>query len=296
MARLLSRTLRPAKSDPDRLRRRRARSHFRPRRGTPRENRRAARWPTFISRMNRASTSAGSPPRISHPAQPRRALLAHRRIRPRRHARARSPRHAGRRRPQFAAPPELRGKTRPRRATRRLRLRSRRPRPLGQSKPVARRTRRKRFSPKSAARFFMFQETAPQLRELDRAKRQSLLHQVHSQKTMSGKAASLGRGWLYQRDPHLSARYHEHVQAVTPGGNPRRGPPLFPHQARKPRSRWSRKRKTSAAATPAREARPGRSATHPSWRLGRHVVPRPSTCRSTRCRSFPSAPPCPAAC
>ena len=33
---------------------------------------------------------------------------------------------------------------------------------------------------------------------------------------MSGKAASLGRGWLYQRDPHLSARYHDHVQAVTP--------------------------------------------------------------------------------
>jgi zinc protease len=61
-----------------------------------------------------------------------------------------------------------------------------------------------------------FQDEAPQLRELDRAKRQSLLHQVHSQKTMSGKAASLGRGWLYQRDPHLSARYHEHVQAVTP--------------------------------------------------------------------------------
>jgi zinc protease len=62
----------------------------------------------------------------------------------------------------------------------------------------------------------IFQEEAPQLRELDRAKRQSLLHQVHSQKTMSGKAASLGRGWLYQRDPQLSARYHEHVQAVTP--------------------------------------------------------------------------------
>ena len=61
-----------------------------------------------------------------------------------------------------------------------------------------------------------FQQEAPDLLELDRAKRQSLLHQVHSQKTMSGKAASLGRGWLYQRDPHLSARYHEHVQAVTP--------------------------------------------------------------------------------
>jgi len=62
----------------------------------------------------------------------------------------------------------------------------------------------------------MFQEEAPQQKELDRAKRQSLLHQVHSQKTMSGKAASLGRGWLYQRDPHLSTRYHEHLQAVTP--------------------------------------------------------------------------------
>jgi len=62
----------------------------------------------------------------------------------------------------------------------------------------------------------LFQEQAPHLRELDRAKRQSLLHQVHSQKTMSGKAASLGRGWLYQRAPHLSARYHEHLQAVTP--------------------------------------------------------------------------------
>ncbi len=62
----------------------------------------------------------------------------------------------------------------------------------------------------------MFQEEAPNQQELDRAKRQSLLHQVHSQKTMSGKAASLGRGWLYQRDPHLSTRYHEHLQAVTP--------------------------------------------------------------------------------
>jgi zinc protease len=62
----------------------------------------------------------------------------------------------------------------------------------------------------------MFQEEAPNQKEVDRAKRQSLLHQVHSQKTMSGKAASLGRGWLYQRDPHLSTRYHEHLQAVTP--------------------------------------------------------------------------------
>jgi len=61
------------------------------------------------------------------------------------------------------------------------------------------------------------QQAPPNLAEVDRAKRQSLLHQVHSQKTMSGKAASLGRGWISQRDPHFSARYHERLQAVTPG-------------------------------------------------------------------------------
>ena len=60
-----------------------------------------------------------------------------------------------------------------------------------------------------------FQEKAPEQSELDRAKRQSLLAHVHGQKTMSGKAGSVGRGWLYQRDPLLNARYHEHVQAVT---------------------------------------------------------------------------------
>jgi zinc protease len=61
-----------------------------------------------------------------------------------------------------------------------------------------------------------FRQHAPKVEEVDRAKRQSLLHQVHSQKTMSGKASAIGRGWLYQRDPHLSTRYHEHIQAVTP--------------------------------------------------------------------------------
>ena len=61
-----------------------------------------------------------------------------------------------------------------------------------------------------------FRHQAPKVEEVDRAKRQSLLQQVHSQKTMSGKASALGRGWLYQRDPHLSTRYHEHIQAVTP--------------------------------------------------------------------------------
>jgi len=59
-----------------------------------------------------------------------------------------------------------------------------------------------------------FQQEPPQPDELERAKRQSLLHQIHSQKTMSGKAASLGRGWINQRDPHFSARYHEHLQKV----------------------------------------------------------------------------------
>ncbi len=62
----------------------------------------------------------------------------------------------------------------------------------------------------------IFQQEAPETAELDRAKRQSLLHQVHSQKTMSGKAAALGRGWIFQRDPQFSARYHERVRAVTP--------------------------------------------------------------------------------
>jgi zinc protease len=61
----------------------------------------------------------------------------------------------------------------------------------------------------------LFQEKPPEEREVDRAKRQSLLHQIHGQKTMSGKAAAIGRGWIYQRDPQLSARYHERVQAVT---------------------------------------------------------------------------------
>jgi zinc protease len=61
-----------------------------------------------------------------------------------------------------------------------------------------------------------FRQNEPKAAEVDRAKRQSLLQQVHSQKTMSGKAAAIGRGWLYQRDPHLNARYHEHIQEVTP--------------------------------------------------------------------------------
>jgi zinc protease len=59
-------------------------------------------------------------------------------------------------------------------------------------------------------------QEAPSEKELDRARRQCLLHQVHGQKTMSGKAAALGRGWMFQRDPLFSSRYHERVQAVRP--------------------------------------------------------------------------------
>jgi len=57
---------------------------------------------------------------------------------------------------------------------------------------------------------------APSAAEIERAKRQSQLHHLHGQKTMSGKAGSLGRGWLYQRDPQFNARYHEHIEKVTP--------------------------------------------------------------------------------
>jgi zinc protease len=62
----------------------------------------------------------------------------------------------------------------------------------------------------------LFREVAPSASELERSKRQSQLHHLHAQKTMSGKAGSLGRGWLYQRDPQFSARYHEKIERVTP--------------------------------------------------------------------------------
>jgi zinc protease len=61
-----------------------------------------------------------------------------------------------------------------------------------------------------------FGETAPGVDELERAKRQSHLHYLHGQKTMSGKAGSLGRGWLYQRDPQFNARYHASIEQVSP--------------------------------------------------------------------------------
>jgi zinc protease len=61
----------------------------------------------------------------------------------------------------------------------------------------------------------LLRQQAPGADELERAKRQSQLHHLHGQKTMSGKAGSIGRGWLYQRDPQFSARYHERIEQVT---------------------------------------------------------------------------------
>lgn len=57
---------------------------------------------------------------------------------------------------------------------------------------------------------------APAQQEIERARRMSLLQQLHSMKTMSGKAASLGRGWLINRDIDFSRHYLERLQGVTP--------------------------------------------------------------------------------
>ena len=135
----------------------------------------------------------------------------------------------------------------------------------------------------------MFQEEAPNQKELDRAKRQSLLHQVHSQKTMSGKAASLGRGWLYQRDPHLSTRYHEHLQAVTPAEILAVARRYF-HSDRENLVSLVPKVEKPSAATLAREA-PARPVPQSISLGGARGA---STCRSTRCRSSRSVPPSPA--
>lgn len=59
-------------------------------------------------------------------------------------------------------------------------------------------------------------QAPPAIAEIDRARRLSLLHQLHSMKTMSGKAASLGRGWLINRDVDFSRHYLERLQTVTP--------------------------------------------------------------------------------
>ncbi|HSI86937.1 MAG: M16 family metallopeptidase [Candidatus Methylacidiphilales bacterium] len=55
----------------------------------------------------------------------------------------------------------------------------------------------------------------PSQEEVDRAKRLSFLQQVRMMKTMSGKAASLGSGWLLDRDPHFSRHYLDRLQGVT---------------------------------------------------------------------------------
>jgi zinc protease len=59
------------------------------------------------------------------------------------------------------------------------------------------------------------QQAGPTPAELARAQRLSLLHQVHSLKTMAGQASSLGRGWLLNRDPHFSQHFLERLQNVS---------------------------------------------------------------------------------
>jgi zinc protease len=60
------------------------------------------------------------------------------------------------------------------------------------------------------------QTEAPRGEEIDRAKRLSVLHQLRSMKSMSGKAASLGRGWLLDRNPYFSRHFLDRLQRVTP--------------------------------------------------------------------------------
>jgi zinc protease len=54
----------------------------------------------------------------------------------------------------------------------------------------------------------------PLAAEVERAKRLSLLHQLHSMKTMSGKASSIGRGWLLGRDAQFGRHFLERIQHV----------------------------------------------------------------------------------
>ncbi|PTY04470.1 insulinase family protein [Verrucomicrobia bacterium LW23] len=56
---------------------------------------------------------------------------------------------------------------------------------------------------------------APDAEEVERAKRFTFLQQVRMMKTMAGKAASLGSGWLLDRDPHFSRHYLDRLQGVT---------------------------------------------------------------------------------
>jgi zinc protease len=58
-------------------------------------------------------------------------------------------------------------------------------------------------------------QAPPESEELQRARRLALLHHIHSLKTMSGKAASLGRGWLLSQDPAFSENFLARLQAVT---------------------------------------------------------------------------------
>jgi zinc protease len=58
-------------------------------------------------------------------------------------------------------------------------------------------------------------ENLPTAPELARAQRQCLSQQIHQLKTMSGKASTIGNGWLMARDPHYHQSFLRQLQGVT---------------------------------------------------------------------------------
>ena len=100
-----------------------------------------------------------------------------------------------RRWPQLAAQPDLRREARARRADRGLRPTRRPATASGASRRVARPKKKSRSSRKSCAICStLLLGTRRSLEELDRAKRQSLLHQVHSQKDHVRQGGLVGPG------------------------------------------------------------------------------------------------------
>lgn len=62
---------------------------------------------------------------------------------------------------------------------------------------------------------YQFKANTFQESDLDRARRQILLHHYRGMKSMSGKAHEIGSGWLLARDPHFQDRYLQRLRAVT---------------------------------------------------------------------------------
>lgn len=61
----------------------------------------------------------------------------------------------------------------------------------------------------------LIRRTVPSVEDVDRAKRLALTQQLHQLKTMSGKAAAIGSGWMMARDPHFNQAMLARLQLVT---------------------------------------------------------------------------------